>query len=183
MTAVDRRWSQAMLAITSEPLDRAALAFDRCGRGAVRGATLGAVGLALARRRRWSAMAAFAAAEAATPLAVNAVKLVVDRARPAGARVDPFGTSFPSGHAAYAGATGAALVLLASGRRRPRPALWLAAAAGAAGMAWSRTYLQAHWLTDVTAGALLGGGVSLATFAIVRRRCRCGGPRRSGSST
>ena len=37
-------------------------------------------------------------------------------------------------------------------------------------MGWSRTHLQAHWLTDVTAGALLGGGVSLATFAVAKRR-------------
>ena len=130
-----------------------------------------AVALALARRRRWCGLLAFAAAEAATPLGVNAVKLVVNRERPAGARVDPFGTSFPSGHAAYAGATTVALVLLASERRPPALRMWVAAAAGAAGMAWSRTYLQAHWLTDVTAGALLGSGVSLATFVLVERRC------------
>ena len=36
---------------------------------------------------------------------------------------------------------------------------------GIAGMAWSRTYLQVHWLSDVVAGSLLGVGISLAVFA------------------
>ena len=39
--------------------------FDRCGRGAVRGATMGTIGLLLARPR-WRGLAAFAAAEALT---------------------------------------------------------------------------------------------------------------------
>jgi membrane-associated phospholipid phosphatase len=95
----------------------------------------------------------------------------VNRERPARARVDPFGTSFPSGHAAYAGATTVALVLLVADGNPPPPGLWTAAAAGTAGMAWSRTHLQAHWLSDVVAGALLGAGVSLAVFAVI-------GPRR-----
>ncbi len=170
MTRLDRQWSETMLKTPAGPLDRVALAFDRCGRGAVRGATMGTIGLLLARRRRWRGLAAFAATEALTPLAVNAVKLVVDRERPAIARVDPFGTSFPSGHAAYAAATSVALVLLASEERPAKRWMWVGAAAGTLGMGWSRTHLQAHWLTDVTAGALLGGGVSLATFAVAKRR-------------
>jgi len=35
-------------------------------------------------------------------------------------------------------------------------------------MAWSRTYLQLHWLSDVVAGALLGIGVTLVSFALVQ---------------
>ncbi len=34
-----------------------------------------------------------------------------------------------------------------------------------AGMAWSRTYLQVHWLTDALAGSLLGIALTLACFA------------------
>jgi membrane-associated phospholipid phosphatase len=34
-----------------------------------------------------------------------------------------------------------------------------------AGMAWSRTYLQVHWLSDVFAGSVLGIAVTLGSFA------------------
>jgi undecaprenyl-diphosphatase len=42
------------------------------------------------------------------------------------------------------------------------------AAVATAGMAWSRTYLQVHWLTDVVAGAILGLAVTFTTFATVQ---------------
>ena len=45
MTRLDRQWSETMLKTPAGPLDRVALAFDRCGRGAVRGATMGTIGL------------------------------------------------------------------------------------------------------------------------------------------
>ena len=48
-----------------------------------------------------------------------------------------------------------------------RQAVWVGVAAGSAAMAWSRTYLQVHWLSDVAAGTLLGGAVTLATFDAV----------------
>jgi undecaprenyl-diphosphatase len=35
-------------------------------------------------------------------------------------------------------------------------------------MAWSRTYLQVHWLVDVLAGSLLGAGVALFVFAAIQ---------------
>ena len=170
VVALDGRWSDVVHGTDSDTLDRAALAFDRSGRGIVRAATLAAIGGQLARRRRWRGLRAFAVSEAVTPLAVNAIKLVVSRERPARARVDPFGTSFPSGHAAYAGATAVAVVLLVADGDAPSAWLWTTAATGAAGMVWSRTHLQAHWLSDVVAGAALGAGVSLVAFAVLDRR-------------
>jgi membrane-associated phospholipid phosphatase len=162
---VDRGWSRAMRDIKTPRLDRAALVLNEAGRGIGRGATLAAIALALAQRRRWPALRAFAVAELATPVVVNGVKVMVDRRRPAGSGLHAFGTAFPSGHTAYAGATMVALTLLRSDRRSGGRGRWVAAGLGTAAMAWSRTYLQLHWLTDVTAGALLGSGVSLAVFA------------------
>jgi membrane-associated phospholipid phosphatase len=52
---------------------------------------------------------------------------------------------------------------------------WGAALAATAGMAWSRTYLRMHWLSDVTAGALLGAGVSLWAFEAVEEAARVRG--------
>jgi membrane-associated phospholipid phosphatase len=33
------------------------------------------------------------------------------------------------------------------------------------GVAWSRTYLQVHWVSDVVGGSLLGIGIALLSFA------------------
>ena len=170
-TAPDRGWSKAMAAAESVPLDHAAHALDRSGRGAARGLAIAGIGVLAARRRRPEALVAFGLAETLTPAAVNLIKLWVDRHRPPTARLTARGSSFPSGHAAYAATTLTAVVLLPP---RPLaesalPAVWLGVAAGSAGMAWSRTYLHVHWLSDVAAGALLGAAVTLATFASVER--------------
>ena len=105
------------------------------------------------------------------------VKALVDRPRPPDGLVHPTGASFPSGHATFAGATCVAAVLLftkVGGRRR---LWWWLATAGIAGMAWSRTYLQVHWLLDVLAGSLLGAGVALVVFAGLQLMLRAHGAR------
>ena len=35
-------------------------------------------------------------------------------------------------------------------------------------MAWSRTYLQVHWLSDVLAGATLGLAITFLTFGVAQ---------------
>jgi membrane-associated phospholipid phosphatase len=91
----------------------------------------------------------------------NAVKLIIARARP---DIEPLanfsGASFPSGHAALAAATLAALALVL-GRRRGRAAkavLTGAAVGLAASVAASRALLGVHWFTDVLAGVAIGWG-------------------------
>ena len=81
--------------------------------------------------------------------------------------IEAHGSSYPSGHAAYAGATAVILVLLFT-KPRHRRGWGLAAAAVIAGMAWSRTYLHVHWLSDAVAGAVLGIGVALISLAVVQ---------------
>ena len=115
--------------------------------------------------RRWWALLAYAVTEALAPLLSSVVKALVDRPRPPGGLVHPASASFPSGHVTFAGATCVAAVLLFTKVGRRRVLWWWLAIAGIAGMAWSRTYLQVHWLLDVVAGSLLGAGVALVVFA------------------
>jgi membrane-associated phospholipid phosphatase len=173
--AVDQWWSEAMVDVQASRLHDLALLFNDVGRGLGRGVSLAAIGLVLVAARRWRALLAFAVAESLTPLAVNALKALVDRPRPPDAMLDAAGSSFPSGHAAYAGATALALLVLFTRHgTRKRRAWAVAAAVAVAGMAWSRTYLQVHWLTDALSGALLGLGIALATFAALQRVKRYG---------
>jgi membrane-associated phospholipid phosphatase len=70
--------------------------------------------------------------------------------------------SFPSGHAATAFAVAAALSLAVPGRRR----VWLAVAGG---VGLSRILLNAHFLSDVLGGALLGWWAGQAGVGLVTR--------------
>lgn len=170
---VDQRWSEAMRDVESARLHDMALVFNYLGRGLGRALSLAAVGLVLVLARRWRALVAFAATESLTPLSVNLLKQLVDRPRPPAAMIEATGSSFPSGHAAYAGATVLSLlVLFTRPGSRARRAWAVAAVAFVIGMAWSRTYLQVHWLTDAVSGAILGTGVALATFAAVQIKNR-----------
>jgi undecaprenyl-diphosphatase len=166
--AVDSRWLEAMKDAQTPFLVHVALVFNYLGRGLGRALTIVAIGIVLLVARRWVALAAYALTEALTPLISSTLKALVDRPRPPDGLVHPSGASFPSGHAAYAGATCVALVLLFSSPGPHRRLWWTLAALGIAGMAWSRTYLQVHWLSDVVGGSLLGIGVSLVSFAGVQ---------------
>ena len=166
--AVERSWSQAMHDLKTPLLTDLALVFNWLGRGFGRALTITLIALLLLRTQRWLALAALLAAEALAPLIGTLLKIVVERPRPPDELVHPVGASFPSGHAVYAGATCIALVLLFTTPGARRRWWWTLASVGVVGMAWSRTYLQVHWLTDVTAGALLGSGVSLLVFALAQ---------------
>jgi membrane-associated phospholipid phosphatase len=163
--AIDERWSEWMTDIASDALRDLALVFNYLGRGLGRTLSLAAIGVALLLTRRWWALLAFTVAESLAPLATNVLKHLVDRPRPPNAMLHATGSSFPSGHAAYAGATAIALVLLFTRAGNQRLVWWSVAALAIATMAGSRTYLQVHWLSDALAGALLGIGVTLTSFA------------------
>ncbi len=149
-------------------LTHVALVFNALGRGLWRALTLLVIGLVLFFARRWWALIAFAVAESLTPLIGDLFKAIVDRPRPPGQMLEAHGSSFPSGHASYAAATSIAIVLLFSRPGRRRRHLWVIAVVVTAAMAWSRTYLQVHWLSDVLAGAVLGLAVALVSFGGVQ---------------
>ncbi len=166
--ALDSRWSELMQDIETSFLTHVALVFNALGHGIWRALTIAGIGIVLLVARRSAALIAFALTEALTPLLVNLIKLAVGRERPPGQMLEAFGSSFPSGHAGYAGATAVALVLLFSGQG-PRRRWWLAAAAAATAlMVWSRTYLQVHWLSDAVTGATVGVAVAFLCFGVVQ---------------
>jgi undecaprenyl-diphosphatase len=120
----------------------------------------------LALRRRWWHLAAFAAAIVVSEVLIGSLKGAYDRARPPGPLVATSGASFPSGHAIAGSVTvvAAVIALVPAGRRR---ALWAAAAVMfSILMGLSRAYLAAHWLSDATAGILLGTSCALLTALV-----------------
>ncbi len=94
-------------------------------------------------------------------LAVEGLKWTVGRTRPDG-DAKRKNSSFPSSHAANAWAAAAVL------SRRWRRA-WPIFAALAALVSFSRMFLDRHWLSDVSAGALLGVGLALLAVQFLRR--------------
>jgi membrane-associated phospholipid phosphatase len=161
---VDCAWSEAMHDLAAPWLEHVALVFNALGRGLGWALTLAGVTVVLLLQRRLAALVVFGVAEAGSTFSSGLFKALVGRPRPPDGLVHPVGSSFPSGHASYAAVTCIALVLLftRAGRRR---GWWALAALGMAGMDWSRTYLQVHWLSDVIGGTLLGSGIALVTFA------------------
>jgi len=119
--------------------------------------------IALFAVRRWrTALFWLASILGSATVASQLVKHTVDRERPAADEVAGlagplFHTdhgSFPSGHSVTMGAFVVAVAALL-------PALyrrwwWVAGVLLAAGMAWQRTLINAHWVTDTVAGLVAG---------------------------
>jgi membrane-associated phospholipid phosphatase len=127
---------------------------------------IGVTGL-LVRQRRWRALASWATTIALGEVSIGPVKSRIERPRPLEPLTQTSMTSYPSGHAIAAATTcpGIVLALLPPGPRRER---WLdAAVAVAAVTALSRTYLNAHWLSDTIGGFCLGTGFSLLVPRLV----------------
>jgi undecaprenyl-diphosphatase len=109
-------------------------------------------------RSRWVVLFLLAVMVGDT-LLTEAIKALVDRARPElEAVAATLGPSFPSGHTSTAAASWAAFALVAGRWWGPRawPALAGTAVGIAVAVAVSRVLLNVHWLTDVLAGLALG---------------------------
>ncbi len=132
------------------------------------------------RTRRKEIFAFLATVFIGVTLLVNVTKVIVDRTRPDIRRLTGFsGSSFPSGHAATAAATLAALALVIGLGCSPRTKAAIAGAAAgiAAAVASTRVLLGVHWLTDVMAGLAVGWAwFCLCSIAFGGRLLRFGAP-------
>ena len=136
-----------------------------------------AVTAQLVRTRRWSALAGWAATVALGEISVGPLKAAVDRPRPDASMTRTSMASYPSGHALAAATTapGIVIALLPAGSTRRR--LLAVAIPLAAATSLSRTFLNAHWLSDVVGGFALGTGYALAVPVVTRLgadRVHCG---------
>jgi undecaprenyl-diphosphatase len=164
---VDDAWYDLMVAVRWGPLTALGEALNFLGSGWVLWPVRGAVALWLGVRNRWAALAAWVIATVGADLAIGLLKGAYDRPRPPDSLVLTTGFSFPSGHAMATAVTVVALVivLLPPG---PDRRIWeIRAGIAAFAMALSRTYLGAHWLSDVVAGALLGAATAVAVATVV----------------
>ncbi|PTT21811.1 phosphatase PAP2 family protein [Microbacterium sp. HMWF026] len=166
---VDVWWNQLFAAAPSEPLYALALVMDQVGghlTAVLIVPVLGAVAI-FATRRRWSALY-FLTASVGSALLVQVLKHTFGRARPEDILILSDYGSFPSGHTANA-----ATIAVVAGVLFPRAWVRVVGAAWVILMAFSRTYLHAHWLSDTVGGALVGAGAALvlaAAFSRLRAR-------------
>jgi len=169
---VDRWWNGAVggLAPSLQPLS---LVMNAVGGGwiATYAVPLGGALVLVLARRPWSGLFLLAAT-AVSAAAVQVLKGVFGRVRPEDMLVISDHGSFPSGHTANAATLVVVAVVLF-------PRLWVAlvGVAWVLLMAFSRTQVHAHWLTDTVGGALVGAGVALLVAAafvlpILRERAR-----------
>jgi len=165
---IDRRWAVWMQATKTSVPYHAARFLEWVGDDTGRSLAVTVVVLALLARRRWLGLVAFCVIELLTPLATELLKRLAGRTRPSWPLVHATGASFPSGHTSYAAATLVALVLLYTRIGQGRRRWWALVALGTAVMGWSRTYVHAHWLSDVVAGGMLGWALALAVFAVAQ---------------
>jgi undecaprenyl-diphosphatase len=165
---IDDRFLEWMVAIQSPFLTAVAKVLSVMGGALVTfPVRLGVAGF-LAWRRRWWHFAAFVSAIVLSEISISVLKNVYDRTRPPNPLVVTSGASFPSGHAVATSVTVIAMGIALFPPKGVHRWLW-----GIGGvlfsylMALSRTYLHAHWLSDVLAGVLLGTTIAMVCALVV----------------
>ena len=162
-TDADRWWHAVVSDLRSQPLVDVALGLDQLGGGMIGVfiVPLG-TGMTVLMVRGWRSALFAVAAFAASALLVQIMKVLFGRVRPEDLLVAVDFGSFPSGHTANAATIAVVLSLLF-----PHFAVVLSTGAWVLIMAFSRTVLAAHWLTDTLGGALLGVAAALLVAALM----------------
>lgn len=161
-SAIDAGWNSFMAGIRSPVLVGFGAVLDSIGGSRIATLLGAAAVVVLLIVRRWRSAVLVAATLLASVLVVQLLKALFGRARPEDILVVSDFGSYPSGHTANA-ATFAVLAVLLF----PRAWVLVAAALWISGMAFSRTVLAAHWLSDTVGGMLIGVGVTLVVGALL----------------
>jgi membrane protein DedA with SNARE-associated domain/membrane-associated phospholipid phosphatase len=137
----------------------------------------------LASRRQFGGIVVLLAGFALVYVIVHVTKGAIDRPRPDAPLVDTDGSSFPSGHAAYATAWVACAVMLTRRLHLVSAALVIGAVVIAAAVGLTRIYLHAHLWSDVAGGWGLGVGIYglLMVVGLVVEYIRHNGGTRAGA--
>lgn len=162
-STIDSGWNQLMVGIQSPAMVRFGEVMNVVGGGWVATYLVPlAVLAALFLTRRWRAAIFVAVSLLASVAVVQLLKLLFGRSRPEEMLVLSDYGSFPSGHTANAATIAAIAVLLV-------PRLWviLLGVLWILTMAFSRTLLSVHWLTDTIGGMLVGVGTVLIVGAMM----------------
>ena len=170
---VDDRWLDAMVDVRTDWLTDVAGVLSVLGGPFVMVPLRLVVTAGLALHRRWLQLGAWLGAIVTSELCIGPLKALIDRPRPTGALRETASAAFPSGHAIAASVTALGLVVVLHPPVRARTRWTAVAAAFAAVMALSRTYLAVHWLSDVVGGLCLGVGWALvwpAALELIRGR-------------
>lgn len=167
---VDDTWYSAMVDLETGALVSFARGLHSLGTPAGNVAlVIVGIGLLLVTRRSNAALVWGLMVVAGLVLS-TATKELIDRTRPFEGLVAESSASYPSGHVMVtATATGLGLALVCGMLWPHRSRQFIGVAVGyIVLMAWSRTYLRAHWLTDVVGGALFGAAVVLVIAGFAR---------------
>lgn len=124
----------------------------------------------LAIDRRWRDLFAMTVIVVGGRIAVETLKLAIDRPRPAFSPhpVEVHSLSFPSGHAGNSMITFLAIALIAAPARWRGRAVTIALASSIA-VGLTRPFLGVHWPSDVIGGWALGIGWVVSLAALTRR--------------
>jgi undecaprenyl-diphosphatase len=165
---LDEEWMTEVLEWRGPVGESVSLVFDFLGGGwfAILVVPIGVAIAFVLARRPWSALD-FVLASAFAALLCQALKALFGRARPEEILVPLENGSFPSGHS-----TNAAVIAVSLGLLLRRAWVWVLGMLYLVAMAFSRTYLGAHWLTDTLGGALLGAGVALLVWCLLLPKLR-----------